>query len=52
MTTGGGAAEGRRAAELVVACLEAEGVRAVFGIPGEQALTGRRRPAQVDSSIR
>jgi acetolactate synthase-1/2/3 large subunit len=34
----GSAARGRRAAELVVACLEAEGVRTVFGIPGEETL--------------
>jgi acetolactate synthase-1/2/3 large subunit len=29
---------GRRAADLVVSCLEAEGVTAVFGIPGEETL--------------
>lgn len=29
---------GRRAADLVVSCLETEGVRTVFGIPGEETL--------------
>jgi len=29
---------GRRAADLLVECLEAEGVRMVFGIPGEETL--------------
>ena len=28
----------RRAADLLVSCLEAEGVRHVFGIPGEETL--------------
>src|SRR5215217_9672583 len=29
---------GRRAADVLVACLEAEGVRHVFGVPGEETL--------------
>jgi len=38
VTSGRGGDGQRRAAQLVVACLEAEGVTAVFGIPGEETL--------------
>jgi len=48
--TDAGGDEARRAADLLVACLEAEGVRFVFGIPGEENI--RFTDALVRSSIR
>jgi acetolactate synthase-1/2/3 large subunit len=48
--TDAGGHEARRAADLLVACLEAEGVRFVFGIPGEENI--RFTDALVRSSIR